>query len=387
MVSTKPNTSGACDARLSLPSTVWAAAPSTRTVDAADGADGAGDDVAAQLLHCGLRLSFGPSPTIGSGQQEHGAVVAGLRRERLDRLARRTGLLLEGGDAVLHAGGRDVLGLDDEIRAGRCPGNAAWRWSNVFITGKASRGMSSMPVTLVCMPIAGKARAASTATPPTSATTGRRSTWPSTKPQMRESRSSRFSRRRIGRRLLWTRSPSLASTAGSTVSEPSTATPTTTIEPTAMLPTFGVAHQEHPGERGHHGQAGDEHRVAAGGGCGLERGQLAGATGALLALPLEVEQRVVDADGHADQHHQDLGALTRRDELAGQRRQAEGREYRGEAEQHRDAGGQHGAEGDTRMIRVIGTDSVSAFWKSEASLSSNCLPPVASPKPSISRAG
>ena len=41
----------------------------------------------------------------------------------------------------------------------------------------------------------------------------------------------------------------------------------------------------------------------------------------------------------------------------------------------------------TRMISVIGTDSVSAFWKSELSLSSNCLPLVASPKPSISRDG
>ncbi len=40
-----------------------------------------------------------------------------------------------------------------------------------------------------------------------------------------------------------------------------------------------------------------------------------------------------------------------------------------------------------RMISVIGMDSISAFWKSEASLSSNALPDVASPKPSISRDG
>ena len=35
----------------------------------------------------------------------------------------------------------------------------------------------------------------------------------------------------------------------------------------------------------------------------LERRELARARGALLALALEVEQRVVDADGHADQQH------------------------------------------------------------------------------------
>ena len=49
---------------------------------------------------------------------------------------------------------------------------------------------------------------------------------------------------------------------------------------------------------------------------GLERGELAGAAGPFLALALEVEQRVVDADGHADQHDQDLRALAVGDELA-----------------------------------------------------------------------
>ena len=108
---------------------------------------------------------------------------------------------------------------------------------------------------------------------------------------------------------------------------------------------LGLADEEHAGERRHHGQAGDEHGVAAGRGGGLERGQLAGAAGPLLALALEVEERVVDGDGHADQHHQDLRALAGRDELARDGGEAEGREHGGQAEQHRDAGGQQRAEG------------------------------------------
>ena len=115
---------------------------------------------------------------------------------------------------------------------------------------------------------------------------------------------------------MWTRSPSLASTAGSTVSEPSTATPTTRIEPIAMRAALGLADEEDAGERCHHGQARDQDGVTAGRGGGLERGQLAGAARPLLTLALEVEERVVDGDGHADQHHQDLRALAGRDELA-----------------------------------------------------------------------
>ena len=44
-----------------------------------------------------------------------------------------------------------------------------------------------------------------------------------------------------------------------------------------------------------------EDGAAGGGGGGLERGALAATGGPLLALAPEVEERVVDADGEADQ--------------------------------------------------------------------------------------
>ena len=80
----------------------------------------------------------------------------------------------------------------------------------------------------------------------------------------------------------------------------------------AIAPPSASPMKKMPASEAIDGQAGDEHRVAAGRGGGLERGQLAGAARPLLALTLEVEERVVDADGHADQHHQDLRALAGR---------------------------------------------------------------------------
>ena len=108
---------------------------------------------------------------------------------------------------------------------------------------------------------------------------------------------------------------------------------------------LGLAEEEDAGQRGHHGEARDQHGVTAGGGGSLERRQLACSPRPLLALALEVEERVVDCDGHADQHHQDLRALARRHELARDGGQPERGEDRGQPEQHGDAGREQGAEG------------------------------------------
>ena len=108
---------------------------------------------------------------------------------------------------------------------------------------------------------------------------------------------------------------------------------------------LGLAEEEDAGERCHHGQARDQDGVTAGRGGSLEGGQLAGTARPLFTLALEVEERVVDGDGHADQHHQDLRALAGRHELARDGGQTEGREDRGQAEQHRDAGCEQRAEG------------------------------------------
>ena len=113
------------------------------------------------------------------------------------------------------------------------PGNAAVRRSYVLMTG-VSFGIASMPALAVCMPSAGMVSATSTPAESTAATFGRRSTRSRIAVHMRDS--VRLARRlpRNGMRPLSMRSPSFESRAGSTVSEPSIATPTTTIVPVAI---------------------------------------------------------------------------------------------------------------------------------------------------------
>ena len=108
---------------------------------------------------------------------------------------------------------------------------------------------------------------------------------------------------------------------------------------------LGLAEEEDACQRGHDGQARDQDGVAAGGGGCLEGRELAGAARPLLALALEVEERVVDGHGHADQHDQDLRGLAGRHELTRDGGQAERGEHRGQPEQHRDAGCEQRAKG------------------------------------------
>lgn len=69
------------------------------------------------------------------------------------------------------------------------------------------------------------------------------------------------------------------------------------------------AREEHAGHGDHDRQAGDEDSAARGRGGGLERGLLALAGGPLLALALEVEERVIHSDGEADQEHDRVGGV------------------------------------------------------------------------------
>ena len=73
-----------------------------------------------------------------------------------------------------------------------------------------------------------------------------------------------------------------------------------------------VAGEEHAGHRDQDGDARDEDGAARGGGGGLERGALAAAGGPLLALTPHVEERVVDADGEADEQDDLHDVLARR---------------------------------------------------------------------------
>ncbi len=113
------------------------------------------------------------------------------------------------------------------------PGKAATAALYVFTIG-SSRGMSVKLGSFVCMPRTGVA--AATRSPParTSESTGRRSTRSRTKPQKRDSPAACFFLPTSGIRPRSTRSPSFASIAGRTVTDPMTAERTTSIVPIAM---------------------------------------------------------------------------------------------------------------------------------------------------------
>ena len=105
-----------------------------------------------------------------------------------------------------------------------------------------------------------------------------------------------------------------------------------------------VAREEHAGHGRDDREAADGHR-AAGGGCGgQDRVAVRGAAGPLLAGAAQVEQRVVDADRHADQQDHAGHRVGHRDEVARDAGQAERGGDAGERQQHRDAGGDQGAE-------------------------------------------
>ena len=107
-----------------------------------------------------------------------------------------------------------------------------------------------------------------------------------------------------------------------------------------------VAGEEHAGHRRHHGQAGDEHGAARGRGCGLQRGPLATARRSLFAFSLQVEERVVDADGEPDQEHERTRFVRHREDVAGAGDDAEGGEDGCQGEQQRDACSGESAERD-----------------------------------------
>ena len=141
-----------------------------------------------------------------------------------------------------------------------------------------------------------------------------------------------------------TLSPSLPRSAGSTVSEPIIATATTIIvpiekdmnvlSPERNMPAIAIRTVMPEIEDG-----------AAGGGCGgLEGGVLASPGRTLFTFTPEVEERVVDADGEADQQDHFGDRFVDGDELAGQRDQSRGRDDRGDRQEQWDERGNGGAE-------------------------------------------
>ena len=74
--------------------------------------------------------------------------------------------------------------------------------------------------------------------------------------------------------------------------------------------------EEDAGHRDDHGRPGDDHRPAGGTRCHLERLVRGEAAASLLARADHVEERVVDADGHADQDQHDPDGVVDVEQLA-----------------------------------------------------------------------
>jgi hypothetical protein len=88
----------------------------------------------------------------------------------------------------------------------------------------------------------------------------------------------------------------------------------------------------------------------AGGGSGDLDGLVAGAAGsALLTGTAQVEQRVIDAHGHADEQDDLEDAVADGRDLADGADEAERRQDAADGQQHRDAGGDERAEGDEQQ--------------------------------------
>ena len=134
-----------------------------------------------------------------------------------------------------------------------------------------------------------------------------------------------------------TRSPSHESMAGRTVSDPSTATATTRIVAAPNPLNVGSPVRNIPAIA----------MITVSPEMSTERPDVAAAISsasssllpsrALLTLPLQIEHRVVDADGEPDQEDDRSDALVHRQDLAGDREQSHRRDHGSQPEQQRNA--------------------------------------------------
>ena len=107
-----------------------------------------------------------------------------------------------------------------------------------------------------------------------------------------------------------------------------------------------VAGDEHAAHRDDDGDAGDHDGVTGGGSGNLDGLEPVGALGPFLPLAADVEQRVVDADRHADEQDDAGDRVARRDDVRGEGGESDGRCDRGQCQQQRHSGSDEGAERD-----------------------------------------
>ena len=106
------------------------------------------------------------------------------------------------------------------------------------------------------------------------------------------------------------------------------------------------AGKQQAGHRDQHRDPGDQDRLPGGRG-GAEESLVSPVAGcALLALALEIEQRVVDPDGHPHQQDHRLGRIGGMKNVAGKRREPDRPQHGREGEQDRYARGDERAERD-----------------------------------------
>ena len=215
----------------------------------------------------------------------------------------------------------------------------------VLASGIELGRVSRLPL-CVFMPRAGIASSTTTTVASSSETAGCLTTGRRIRPLIEPGRIRRITRCSSGTRGRSTQRPSLASSAGSTVIEPSTATATTMIEPTASELNVASPMMNSPAIEQITAAPDDQDRVARGLGRDLDGVAGGVALGALLTLALEVEQRVVDTDGHADQHDHAGDGGVGVDQVRDRSEDADRGGHAGAGEQHRDAGRDQRTEGE-----------------------------------------
>ena len=106
-----------------------------------------------------------------------------------------------------------------------------------------------------------------------------------------------------------------------------------------------VAREQHARHRDHHRQPGDDHCATRCRRRRRDRLERARAAGSLLALAAQVEERVVDSDGQADEQHDRRDRVVHRQDVAEEVDDPERAHHGRQAEQQRDARGDQRPEG------------------------------------------
>ena len=237
-------------------------------------------------------------------------VLVDVDGDRLERAAACERPSLEPPDRRLHRRRLHARCLDDDVR-GQCGARERLLHPVVGLDHLDRLGERVGPLAARRSCSAGRASATSNPPATITDTTGRRRTRSTIAPQIRPSPSSRRRRPTNGTRARVDVVAEPREHSGKHGQRPEHGDGDDENRGQRQRREGRVARQEHAGHRHHHGQARDEDRAAGGRGRDLERRPLAAPRRAFLPFALQVEQRVVDADGEPDQEHHRRGLHAR----------------------------------------------------------------------------